>query len=387
MTDKQRAFLLGAGFSKAVADGPLMNEIWDYIVKAHENEKDRKVSIIGKNKRLNWFNKLDDFIKRLEGEATLGFDKSNFDEIRVEVRENLEYLFTIIDLHLSGPKIKFEKKGWDTEPYPAIPFSFTNRTELREIKSYLLTYLYIIFEKLRGNNLIDRFAGGVIDDNDEIITFNYDLVLEKELWKRNIWSPLHGYIGVNRFRNEGDKEKLVKTKRYSRVKIHKMHGSICWFTPEYLMNRPDSFISIDLDNRENWRFHFDGLEKTLERDPVQPTMKMEREVSEGWGGKHCPPFILPSFMKPFENKEFCEIWKSAFQIISKTDELVVIGYSFRPEDSSAQLLISALPDKCNITLVDPSPENIKKRFEKVGLKTGNTYKLLDDYLTLQDERN
>lgn len=381
MTDKQRTFLLGAGFSKAVADGPLMNEIWDYIVKAHENEKNRKVSIIGKNKRLNWFNKLDDFIKRLEGEATLGFDKSNFDEIRVGVRENLEYMFTIIDLHLSGPKIKFKRKGWDIEPYPAIPLSFTSRTELREIKSCLLTYLYIIFEKLRGNNLIDKFAGGIIDDNDEIIIFNYDLVLEKELWKRNIWSPLNGYVGVNRFRSEKDEKELKKAKKYSKTRIHKMHGSICWFTPEYLMNRPDSFISIDLDNNENWGFHFNGLEKTLKRDPVQPTMKMEREVSEGWGGKHYPSWILPSFIKLFQQKEYYEIWRSALKVMSKTDELVIIGYSFRPEDSSAYLLVSSLPDECNITLVDPYPEDIKEKLEKLGLKVNNTYKSLEEYLS------
>ncbi|MDH4222849.1 MAG: hypothetical protein OEV55_04830 [candidate division Zixibacteria bacterium] len=202
MIEKQRVFLLGAGFSKAVADGPLMNVIWDYIEKAHENEKNRKVSIIGKNKRLNWFNKLDDFIKRLEGETTLGFDKSNFDEIRVGVRENLEYLFTIIDLHLSGPKIKFKRKGEDIEDYPAIPLIFTNRDELKEIKYYLLTYLYIIFEKLKGNNLVDEFANKIMNNKDEIITFNYDLVLEKALWKRDIWSPLNGYVGVNRFRKK-----------------------------------------------------------------------------------------------------------------------------------------------------------------------------------------
>jgi len=160
-----------------------------------------------------------------------------------------------------------------------------------------------------------------------------------------------------------------------------MHGSICWFTPEYLMNRPDSFISIDLDNNENWGFHFNGLEKILKRDPVQPTMKMEREVSEGWGGKHYPPWILPSFIKPFQQKEYYEIWKSALRVMSKTDELVIIGYSFRPEDSGAYLLISSLPDRYHITLVDPYPENIKNRLENIGLKISKVFNSLDEYLS------
>jgi len=108
---------------------------------------------------------------------------------------------------------------------------------------------------------------------------------------------------------------------------------------------------------------------------------MEREVSEGWGGKHYPSWILPSFIKLFQQKEYYEIWRSALKVMSKTDELVIIGYSFRPEDSSAYLLVSSLPDECNITLVDPYPEDIKERLEKLRLKVNNTYKSLEEYLS------
>ena len=113
MKDRQRTFVLGAGFSKAVADGPLMNEIWNYIEKAYENEKKRKVPITGRNKRLEWFSCLDDFINKLEEEATYSFSEKDFDKIQVGIRKNIEYLFTLIDLHLSGPKIEFEKEGVD----------------------------------------------------------------------------------------------------------------------------------------------------------------------------------------------------------------------------------------------------------------------------------
>ncbi|MDP2960202.1 MAG: hypothetical protein Q8N71_02150, partial [candidate division Zixibacteria bacterium] len=152
------------------------------------------------------------------------------------------------------------------------------------------------------------------------------------------------------------------------------HGSICWTIPDKILDSHED-LSIELDNRENWGFHYDGLKDILKREPISSSF------SKGYKGGYNPPWILPSFIKPFEYKEFYEIWKSALKVMSKTDELVMIGYSFRPEDSSAQLLISSLPDECNLILVDPHPENIKDRLEKVGLKVNKTYKSLKEYLS------
>jgi len=373
MTDKQRTFLLGAGFSKAVADGPLMKEIWEYIVKAYENEKNIKVSTNDVSLRQEWYDELEKFMIELETEIKLRFTRSRFDEIKVLIRENIEYLFTLIDLNLAGPKVEFKKEGVDVTPYPAIFLRFTGRDRLKNIRRSLITFLYIILINLKENDLASEFVK-IITEKDQIITFNYDLVLEKTLWNGNIWSPLDGYAGVVRFKDENDRKKLEESNRYSRLKIHKIHGSICWTKPDKILDSHEH-LSIELDNIENWGFHFDGLKDILGREPISASL------SERYEGGHDPTWMLPSFIKPFEYKEFYEIWKSALKAMSKTDELVIIGYSFRPEDSSAQLLISSLPDGCNITLVDPKPENIKERLDRMGLKVNNTYKLLEEYLS------
>lgn len=368
----QRTFLLGAGFSKAVANGPLMKDIWHYIKNAYKKEKSR--GVLGGNNRLKWFEDLDNFIKKLEEKATCGLNKKEFDELQVGIRENIEYLFTLIDLYLTGPEIKFQKEGVDISPYPIIPLQVTNKFELEEIKSYLLSFLYIILVNLEGDDLINDFAE-IINENDEIITFNYDLVLEKALWQRNIWSPLKGYVGIERFSEEDDHKKLEKAKRYSKLEIHKMHGSICWGESNF-----DGTISIELDNKEKWGFHLDRLEEIIEREPIKPSGQYERQVSKGYAGKYNPPWILPSFIKPFAKKEFYEIWKSAFKVMSKTDELVIIGYSFRPEDSSSQLLLANLPDKCNLIIVDPKHEDIKKSLGNKGFRITRAYGSLKQYL-------
>jgi hypothetical protein len=85
-------------------------------------------------------------------------------------------------------------------------------------------------------------------------------------------------------------------------------------------------------------------------------------------------------MKNSATPQIYKIWQSAINVISRTDELVIIGYSFRPEDSNAFLLLSMLPQKCNIILVDPS-EEIKERLENKGFKVASRFFSLQEYLS------
>ncbi len=53
----RRTFLLGAGFSKATADGPLMCEIYSNMEKVYQQEKKRE-DVPGGNNRVQWFEDL-----------------------------------------------------------------------------------------------------------------------------------------------------------------------------------------------------------------------------------------------------------------------------------------------------------------------------------------
>ena len=373
MGNINRTFLLGAGFSKAVADGPLMKELWCCIERAYKREKSRKdLNPEDKELRANWFNNLNNFIIRLEKEATSRFEKYDSDKISTEIKENLEYLITLIDLHLNGPNIRFEKKGSNIQPHSAIPWWFTSKTELERIRNIIQTYFYLVFVRLKGNILAKKFSK-IINSSDKVITFNYDLVLEKALLSAGIWSPLDGYVGVSEFERDEDKKCLEKRNKCSILRIHKMHGSINWEPPslrsiEKLRGR--DYIVIVMDNRESNQLHFEGL---LDRHPDK--------INPGYVGGYGPGCMLPSFIKPFERKEMYEIWQSAIKVMSETEELVIVGYSFRPEDSNAFLLLSMLPQKSEIILVDRNRKEVKKRLEIKGLKIVKTYKSLEDYLS------
>ncbi|MFW6016468.1 MAG: SIR2 family protein [bacterium] len=360
----KRTFLFGAGFSKAVAKAQTMKEIWGSFEKIYEKEK-RASS----NNRVSWFNKLDNFIKNIEELAYKQLTK-DINKIEEGIRENLEYLFTLIDMHtLYNADFNFgSKKSIDS--YPVIPFEFTNKDELAEIRTILLTYLYITFEQVEGNQLLNEFAS-IINKTDEIITFNYDLLIEKALWRKGIWSPHKGYVGVTDFVEKNDYKDFEESKKISNIKLHKMHGSISWDVPKKMFNNKE--IKIKLEN-DKGQFYYEDLNKIISREP-----KLYKK-NKSYQGKHLPPWILPSFVKPFDKRQIYKIWKSAIKKISNTKELVIIGYSFRPEDTNSQLLLANLPSESKIILVNPDPD-VKDRLENdLGYKVDKHYNFVEDYL-------
>ncbi|HEX9665012.1 MAG TPA: hypothetical protein VGA95_00440, partial [Thermodesulfobacteriota bacterium] len=71
----------------------------------------------------------------------------------------------------------------------------------------------------------------------------------------------------------------------------------------------------------------------------------------------------------------------ALKVIKDSEELVIIGYSFRYEDSNSYLLLSVLPADSKITIVDPNPEQIIDKINSKGFTNITTYNSLRSYLT------
>jgi len=362
--------MFGAGVSKAVAGAPVMKELFSRMEERYGHEKKRCDCPHGNN-RIMWFNMLQVSIKKLEIEARKRFgqiEKRERVKITNTVRENVEYLITLLDIHTDyGAMFEFKEFGADWSPYPFIPLANIGRGEMEEIRGHLATYLYLCLCGLDDNNsILSKFFVEQLRPSDHLITFNYDLLIERALWQINQWSPIGGYVGVKQLDNKEDKEDLIGAERgYSAHKILKLHGSINWQW-EYPSLQPKVNPVISLDNWEKWDFFFPELKEILRRNPTQPTGRGEALISKGYAGGHSPAWILPSYVKTFNKNPFLiKIWREAQRILAHARRLVVLGYSFTEEDSLSQLLLASLPDDCSILIVNPEGDAMKKRMNNI----------------------
>jgi len=139
-----RVFIFGAGVSKAVAGAPVMKELFSRMRERYKHEKIRTDILGNRNNRVSWFERIVAFIDELERRAKRRFGQITENEgvkIRSDIRENIEYLITLLDIHTEyGAMFRFEQPGADWNPYPFIPLDDISREEIDEVRSCLNTY-------------------------------------------------------------------------------------------------------------------------------------------------------------------------------------------------------------------------------------------------------
>ena len=184
------------------------------------------------------------------------------------------------------------------------------------------------FDEIRSKPalLYDELAR-VLHRDDSVITFNYDLGVERALRTAGLWDIRTGY-GF-----------FIKDGENTPVNVLKLHGSTNWRallfegrtgffagSPNSLGNRPVLFFQPDLEYLEYPGFvdpHCAGLEKAAS----------------------LPAMIMPALPKTFsfettfgpEWKGFWDgLWQKAECVIKNADELAIIGYSLPAADKRAR---------------------------------------------------
>jgi hypothetical protein len=186
------------------------------------------------------------------------------------------------------------------------------------------------------------FSHDVVQSGDTVISFNYDVSLDRELRKSGRWYLGDGYG----FEVEG-------FKTGSPTRLLKLHGSINWrpllfgglrrggavVGPYGSLGRRPVFIDPDLE----------ALGYNGETDPILPRS----------GGALLEMLVLPVREKQFffatsfgsEGISFWgSLWNSAAEALRSSDRIVLCGYSLLPIDERA----------CKMLLEDPE---IKAPFE------------------------
>jgi hypothetical protein len=150
---------------------------------------------------------------------------------------------------------------------------------------------------------IREFATRHLKPNDVVITFNWDVTLERGLYERDDFSIPYFY---SRDKSEED------------FVILKPHGSIDWFKKSALPeNARKGAQSLDQEVCVYPHFSF-------AKDPKVSSLQ--------------PVIVPPVTAKEFQFNCLRKTWRSVYRAISDATELIVIGYSLPKEDQFARLV-------------------------------------------------
>ena len=229
----QKCIILGAGFSKAIADLPVTNGMFNSFKKVLEEQQ-----LLGHENRVNWGMRIFDFIEylqRLYLEEPYSRAEKDGKIIKSNYYENFEAICSIIDINLlSEVHALCESKGLTSDLSNKPLFINKTTSELKQIRGWIGTYLKLaLINNDINENLISKFFNKHFSNLSSIITFNYDLIIERFLFKQDLWFPKDGY-GFN-IKNIPQISSIYNDKKSS-IPILKMHGSLNWKVDKYNNN-------------------------------------------------------------------------------------------------------------------------------------------------------
>lgn len=359
-----RLFIIGAGFSKAIANAPVANNmlkaIWQKSLLADEEYKHRGDWPIDRSafiKILTYFHySIQELIHWLEENDNHKILNKNFEDFLESL--NIEFVCSYLDLlskHYFIPKVK----GVDMQGCP-IPYIHSFHKD--ELESALKFINHHMLDLLLPDNLeIDRDLfnkmADIFTDNDNFISFNYDLLIEQMLWHRKLWNPFDGY-GFEFDRNGN--EDVFKSK----TKVIKIHGSINWRSPDRFFH-PNLELAIDHPFKDK---------------PLFEGLKIPKSIVDKTKYRPYPLYshiILPTFMKTPQYNWEIKLIEDSIKYCQKSDEIYILGYSAPDADYVANILFSEFNKNSKIYIVLwNSSENIalnmrNKLVEKYGIRKEN----------------
>jgi NAD-dependent SIR2 family protein deacetylase len=187
-------------------------------------------------------------------------------------------------------------------------------------------------------SLVNWLESEARDSKVVLITTNYDLLVETELYKRRsydqVWNDIDFGFEV-RHPNNGQ---IVRAPHTAKFGVYKLHGSLNW-------------LRCDLCNH-------------VYVNPAGAIAYLAFSKDAGDAGKcHCgfSPLrhlmVAPSHVRDIRDPNLLQVWRNSVEAMREADEWVIIGYSLPPEDIAIRsLFLRALnarmiPEKPTITVV------------------------------------
>lgn len=204
------------------------------------------------------------------------------------------------------------------------------------------------------------FCLDVVQPGDCIITFNYDVSLDRELRNADKWQVGDGYGFV-----------IPGLPNKSPVKILKLHGSSNWLASLY--------TNMAGYGQTAPGFIFGPRPVISDQDMKFLNYDDHRDVSFRGGVSGLCPLIIPptpskNFFIDISGKEelknfFDELWSQAREALKQSEHVVICGYSMPEVDHRArELLLSSIDKGSQISIVsgNNSSDEIANTFRQHG---------------------
>lgn len=223
------------------------------------------------------------------------------------------------------------------------------KDKLFKIRESLMQELANWFHELKKNALktppawLGQLTSMMKDENAQVISFNWDLVLDQKLFGKNINRSSYG------FDDNRDQVRLIKP-----------HGSLNWYDAKKAkkLKTDKIFDLMDSDDQRIIAFR-----------PYRAPISVRRE--------YMPLIIPPVYAKQFNGSAFRHLWQEAVAVLSTASEVRFLGYSLAPADFHARFILrcgfhnqveGVLSEdgrsrknptgQSQLTIVDPNPDGV-----------------------------
>jgi hypothetical protein len=214
--------------------------------------------------------------------------------------------------------------------------------------------------------LYECLAREVVQEGDALVTFNYDVSLERELKRAGKWEIANGYgfdLGIGEMRTSPNK-------------VLKLHGSTNWMDSLFGGVRGGMTSGFGFESHGVRPVilpqEFDFLGYRAVRDPQ----------FNGGGAGRAGSMVLPTLNKQFyvstssnprEREAFwSSLWNQAAEAVRRADNIVIIGYSLPAADARARdLLLREGNRDADVTLCcGGQTKRLGEEFVSAGFRRG-----------------
>ena len=280
-----------------------------------------------------------------------GYEPVDVYSIEINSPDATKILEVLDDKRLSLEKVMTElslEMGLFLQQPPFYGFRFNEKGDYLDLLSPLIELIAVTISKaLEGPPCSNhKKLAESLGNGDSVISFNYDILMDNALRNSHKLTD-YGYL-VPFQKSLEDPQWTRPEDTPSEVELLKLHGSMNWlhcsYCGSYFLTRSEKmgswYVSLP-KNCPKCRNSSDYLERVI---------------------------IPPLLAKDYSAQPINYLWREAARRLSRTREVIVIGYSFPPTDFAVEALLrSGLPWNCqketHFTIVDPD-KNVFERFSQ-----------------------